>query len=178
MKATKLQVKIFADNLRLEDIESFVPVFHRWIRDNVLDEMLIDVADYTHVPGGPGVVLVGHGSDYYVDVADDRPGLLYSRKRALPEGAELVDDALRSALKATELLAAAAELPVKPVFSTQEILIRVPDRLHIQNDEASFDGVRGELTAALGRVFPGKTFELQREGEPREPLTIRARAQA
>src|SRR5690606_34050928 len=149
MKATKLQVKIFADNLRLEDLESFVPVFHRWLRDNVRDERVIDVADYPHVPGGPGVLLVRPGADCQGGLAAARPGLLYSRTRALPEGAELVDDALRRALKATELLAAAAELPVKPVFSTQEILIRVPDRLHIQSDEASFDGVRGELTAAL-----------------------------
>lgn len=178
MKATKLQVKIYADNLRVEDTERFVPVFHRWIRDNVLDEMVIDVADYTHVPEGPGVVLVGHGSDYYVDVAEARPGLLYSRKRALPEGADLVEDALRRALKATELLAAEDTLPVKPVFSTKELLVRFPDRLHVQNDDASFDEVRAPLTSALSRVFPGQSFELTREGDPREPLTVRARAQS
>src|SRR5690606_5668475 len=100
-----------------EDAEKFVPVFHRWIRDDVLDELVIDVADYTHVPEGPGVVLVGHGSDYYVDLAENRPGLLYSRKRDLPEGANLIDDALRRALNAVRLLEEEAGLTPRPKFS-------------------------------------------------------------
>jgi hypothetical protein len=177
MNATKVQVKIYAENLRVEDAEQFVPVFHRWIRDNVLDEMVIDVADYTHVPEGPGVVLVGHGSDYYVDLAQDRPGLLYSRKRALPEGVDLLEDGLRRALNATRLLAAEPSLASKPVFGTQELLIRIPDRLHAQNDDESFARVRESVSAALARVFPEQKFDLSREGDVREPLTIRARAQ-
>lgn len=178
MNATKLQVKIFAENLRIEDAEKFVPVFHRWIRDDVLDELVIDVADYTHVPEGPGVVLVGHGSDYYVDLAENRPGLLYSRKRDLPEGANLIDDALRRALNAVRLLEEEAGLTPRPKFSTRELLIRIPDRLVVQNDDASFAQVRDELSAALGRVFPEQRFELSREGDARAPLTVRARAQA
>lgn len=178
MNATKVQVKIYSENLQVEDAEQFVPVFHRWIRDSVLDEMVIDVADYTHVPEGPGVVLVGHGSDYYVDVADNRPGLLYSRKRALPEGVDLVEDGLRRALNATRLLGEEASLATKPVFSTRELLIRIPDRLHMQNDEESFARVRDNVAAALERVLPGQKFELTREGDRREPLTLRARAQA
>lgn len=178
MNFTKLQVKIYSDNLRLDDAEKFVPVFHRWIRDNVLDEMVIDVADYTHVPDGPGVVLIGHGSDYYVDLSEKRPGVLYSRKRSLPEGVDLVEDALRRALNAARLLAVEESLEEKPAFSTAELLIRIPERLHLQNDDASFELVKGTLEAALGRVLPNQRFELTREGEVREPLTIRARAAA
>lgn len=176
MNASKIQVKLFADNLRADELEPFVPVFHRWIRDSVLDEMVIDVADYTHVPEGPGVVLIGHGSDYYVDAGENRPGLLYSRKRDLPEGAHLVEDGLRRALRAAELLGKESELTTKPTFSHREVLIRIPDRLSLQNDDASFEGVRADVTAALERVFPERKFALTREGEPREPLTVRARA--
>lgn len=176
MNASKIQVKLFAENLRADELEPFVPVFHRWIRDSVLEEMVIDVADYTHVPEGPGVVLIGHGSDYYVDAGENRPGVLYSRKRDLPEGAHLVEDGLGRALRAAELLAKESELPTKPTFSHREILIRIPDRLSLQNDDASFERVRGDVAAALERVVAGCKFALTREGDPRDPLTIRARA--
>ncbi len=175
MDATRLQIKIYSDNLKPEEVEQFVPVFHRWIRENVLDEMVIDVADYTHVHQGAGVVLVGHGSDYYVDQGEGRPGLLYSRKRALPAGASILEDALTRAQNAAKLLSAEPGLAHSPVFGTKEVLIRVPDRLSVQNDDASFEKVKGEVSAALQKAF-GKSFTLKREGNERDALTIRATA--
>lgn len=171
----RIQVKLFAENLRPDQLESFVPVFHRWIREDVLDEMVIDVADYTHVPEGPGVVLIGHAADYYVDISENRPGLIYSRKRDLPEGAHLVEDALRRVLRGAEILSTEEDLSTKPTFSKQEILLRLPERLFVQNDDESFERVRGDVTAAFERVFPEQKFTLSREGDPRAPLTIRAR---
>jgi hypothetical protein len=39
------------------------PLFHEWIRtDRLPDETFIDVADYSHLKDGPGVVLVAHRS--------------------------------------------------------------------------------------------------------------------
>ena len=36
-------------------LETFIPVFHRWIKDRVLaDDTLVDVANYAHVPQAPG----------------------------------------------------------------------------------------------------------------------------
>jgi hypothetical protein len=175
MDASRLQIKIYSDNLALEDVEQFVPVFHRWIRENVLDEMVIDVADYTHVHEGAGVVLVGHGSDYYVDQGEGRPGLLYSRKRDVPAGADILEDGLKRAQNATKLLSAEPGLHKSPVFGTKEVLIRIVDRLAVQNDDASFAKVKGEVSAALEKAF-GKSFTLKREGNERDALTIRATA--
>lgn len=175
MDAKRLQIKIYAENLDAERLEQFVPVFHRWIRENVLDEMVIDVADYGHVHEGAGVVLVGHGSDYYVDLGEGRPGLLYSRKRDVPSGADILEDGLRRAQNATKLLSAEPGLEKAPVFGTKEVLIRIVDRLAVQNDDASFDKVKGEVSAALQKAF-GKSFTLRREGSAREALTIRATA--
>ena len=53
MDAPKLQVKLFSDNVDSSNLEKFIPVFHRWIRDHLLDELMIDVADYSHVHHGP-----------------------------------------------------------------------------------------------------------------------------
>ncbi|MBW1832016.1 MAG: hypothetical protein JRJ10_10020, partial [Deltaproteobacteria bacterium] len=72
MQATKFQVKLYARAGEIE-LGKLIPVFHEWIRaKKITDELLIDVADYAHVPQGPGVVLIGHQSDYYLDVADNR----------------------------------------------------------------------------------------------------------
>ena len=48
-------------------VPQLIATFHQWIAVHAVDEVLIDVADYSHVPGGPGVVLIG--SDYNDSVA-------------------------------------------------------------------------------------------------------------
>src|SRR4051812_16123636 len=65
MDAHKLQLKIFLtpESARTVDVEALIPVFHRWIKQRALPELTIDIANYGHVPQGPGVVLIGHGSD-------------------------------------------------------------------------------------------------------------------
>ena len=176
MTAQKVQVKLFATEGTDRSLESYIPVFHRWIREGKTAEMLIDVADYTHVPRGIGVLLVGHGADIAVDEGEGRPGLLFSRKRDLKADKELVADGLESAMLAAKELNEDAEATGPKGFSTAEILFRFPDRLSIQNDDASFSAVRPQVEAALKSLLPGVTYILTREGESREPLTIRARA--
>lgn len=177
METNKVQVKLFATERLEESLESYIPVFHRWIREElVADELLIDVADYTHVPKGIGVVLIGHGADYSIDQGDGRPGLLFSRKRALPEGKGLVSDALARALDAARLIESDSEAKGPRGFSSTEILFRFVDRLHLKNDDECFANVRPALEAALAGQFPNARFTLVREGEAREPLTVRARA--
>jgi len=55
MDAHKLQLKLFAEPQAGLALEAFIPVFHRWIKERVLtDDTLVDVANYAHVPEGPG----------------------------------------------------------------------------------------------------------------------------
>lgn len=175
MIAEKVSVKLFATQNVTAPLESYIPVFHRWIREEKFGgELLIDVADYTHVPRGIGVLLVGHGSDVAIDEGEGRPGVMFCRKRALPAGADLVTDAIRRALEAASLLDADPEVHGPKAFGKAEILIRFPDRLHLANDDASFEKVRSSVERALAEALPGAQFTLRREGELREPLTIRA----
>src|SRR5258708_29856126 len=106
MDAQKLQLKIYAtpDSARDIQLESFVVVFHRWIKEHVLPELLIDVASYAHVPEGPGVALIGHGSDYFMDEGEGRLGLLHNRKRCGPPPADRLSDLPRRTLYAPVLL--------------------------------------------------------------------------
>ena len=49
--------------------EAAFRAFSRWIPETT-DEVLIDVADYAHVPRGPKTVLVGHEANYILDDTD------------------------------------------------------------------------------------------------------------
>ena len=106
-------MKLFVDGPALP-VYGFIPVFHDWIKHHRLGELLVDVASYGHVPNGPGVGIVGHGSDYFVDSSEGRQGLLYSRKRDFPA------EALR------EMGATALEILVRMLEG------REPDATHVR----------------------------------------------
>ena len=65
MNIDHVNVKVFAK--APVDLAAAIPVFHRWIQEGACEELLIDVADYRHVPAGPGVVLIGHEANYSLD---------------------------------------------------------------------------------------------------------------
>ncbi|MFW6050227.1 MAG: hypothetical protein ACODAU_03575 [Myxococcota bacterium] len=177
MASERVQVKLYARDPSAVELEKFVPVFHRWIRDGLLDEPVIDVADYQHVHEGPGILLVGHGSDYYLETRENRPGLLYSRKRGFEgDGPARLADAFHRALKACRLLEQDDSLPGLE-FGTGELLVRIPDRLNAPNTDETFEALRPELEEVLGRFLGGTAFTAEREGTEREPFTVRIRAE-
>src|ERR1041385_3049369 len=83
MNPFRTQIKFFLENPGRLDLSDVAAVFQRWIQQKALDGLLIDVADYRHVIEGPGIVLIGHESDYALENRDGRLGLLYTRKRQL-----------------------------------------------------------------------------------------------
>ena len=102
MQLQHINVKLLVKNPAEVDLEPLVPVFHGWIQEQGLEELLLDVADYRHVHAGPGVVLIGHQANYSVDNTDERLGIRYNRKAAL-NGSN--DDALRQAMRARRRMA-------------------------------------------------------------------------
>lgn len=177
MRARKIQIKLYADDPGAFELEPFVPVLHHWIKDKALDDLLLDVADYAHVKNGPGLLLVGHASDYYLDLGEGRPGLLYSRKREAPEDPkERVLDAIRRALAACKKLEDAADLPRPPKFLGNEIVFRINDRLRGPNNHATYAEVEPVLRSALDQVYGGTAFSMEREGTERELFTVRVKA--
>ena len=166
MDAQKLQLKIFVTpaSAGAVELEAFIPVFHRWIKDRLLPELTIDVANYAHVPEGPGVVLIGHGSDYFMDQGGGRLGLLHNRKRAgAPPEARLVDLARRT-LHAAVLLERDPAFGGRLRFASDELLFRINDRLAAPDTAATFAAVKPELEA-LGRQLYGEgAFTLERGG--------------
>src|SRR3954452_10922409 len=82
MEAHKIIVKFFVEDASRIRGEQFVPIFHSWIQQKAIPEhLLIDVADYQHVAGGPGTVLVAHEANFSTDRDEARLGLMYTPKQ-------------------------------------------------------------------------------------------------
>lgn len=174
MDVHRIQLKIFAQPGFTIDTHQSVRVFHRWIKERVLADQLVDVADYSHVFHGPRVALIGHGSDHYLDDGDGRPGLLYFRKRAAPPPEERLLDTFRRCLTAARLLERDRGFGVPPEFGTGELLLRFVDRLQAPNSDAGYAPLREPLEQFLAELFR-TPVDMVREGTERELLSLRIR---
>ncbi len=173
-----VNVKVFPRDAA-ESLLAAVPVvFHRWIRESVCEELLIDVADYRHVPAGPGVVLVGHEANYSLDNGGGRLGLLYNRKAPIEGSAEEnVAQALGAALKACRRLETEPEFQGSLQFGpAHELEITVNDRALAPNTDEAFESLKPAIESALAATYGGVEFNLERLGDARERLRIAVRA--
>ena len=60
MELQHVNVKLLLANPDAVDLAPLFPIFNSWIQNQAPSELLLDIADYRHVPDGPGVVLIGH----------------------------------------------------------------------------------------------------------------------
>jgi len=179
MTALRLQVKYFLENPEAADLSSFIGVFQRWIQQNTLNELLIDVADYGHVPQGPGVLLVGHYSDYGMDLSDDKLGLLYTRKRK-PEDTlqKQLRVSFQKALAACRLIETEPTFTEKLKFRTDEVEVRFVDRLQFPNKPETLALIRDDLQAILAEVYGDARFSFaQVSNDPRMAFTVGVRVE-
>ena len=150
MNLQHVNVKLLLANPAEVHLDPLIPVFHSWIRDKVFDELLLDIADYQHVPDGPGVVLIGFEGDYSVDNTDHRLGVRYNRKTPLDgSNQDRLKQAARAALTAAQRLDADSRLNGTFRISGQEIEIFFNDRLLAPNTEATRKTAEPELKSFL-----------------------------
>jgi hypothetical protein len=177
MDAHQVSLRLYFDVEGELDLEAIVPVFHAWIRESRLpDEVMIDVADYAHVPDGPGVLLVCHEGHYVVEHRGGRWSLVYNRKRG-GEGTSLQERIrvpLRRLARAATLLQDDTSLGAKLTFTTDELVLRVANRLDAPNNDDTLAAMRDDLQRVLAGVY-GEAPTVTREGEPRELFTLRIR---
>jgi hypothetical protein len=171
-----VNVKIFAEDTAGVDLAGAIPVFHRWIQESVCEEMMIDVADYRHVPAGPGVLLVGHDANYSLDLSGSRLGLLYNRKAAADNHArENLTQAFRAALTACLRLEQEPEFRGKLKFNAGESEIILNDRLLAPNTEATWQALKADFENFFRSLY-GASYTLDRSGDPRERFRVGVKA--
>jgi len=159
MQAQKLCVKLFLkDPAQLHGVK-LVPVFQSCLQMHAVEDNLeIEVADYEHVPDGPGTVLVTHEANFSLDNGGGRPGLLYQRKQPLPGS---FGERLATIFRA--VLQGAVRLEENPglAFRTDEISFRIADRLLAPNTAETFSAVKPELETFLRKLLGSATFQLE-----------------
>ncbi len=173
MDPSKLAVKFFLTDPAAVQPHELVQVFHRWIQQkSVPHHVLIDVADYMHVPDGPGIVLVSHEANFSLDSTGGRTGLLYNRKRP-EEGhfSQHLKTTFAAALWACQQLE--ADMPGKASFVTNEFLFSIYDRLLAPNTPETFSAMKGKLETFLQNLY-GTTVKLDHNGDPQGLFEVRS----
>ena len=165
-----VNVKVFARLPVRVNWPDLIPVYHRWIQQQAFPDMLaIDVADYSHVPAGPGVMLIGHNADISLDNRQDRIGMLYNRKTVL--GGSFVEKLRHSyeqAVAAARRLEQEPEFRGRISFDESDVEVFIADRLVAPNTQQTFDILR----AGIEEVF-GSTAALTWNGPGRELFRVR-----
>ena len=178
MNIDRFCLKFYARSGATVDEGSFIEVFHDWIRRRKLAGVLIDVADYRHVPDGPGVMLITHDINFSMEHTDGRFGLLAQRK--LGPGDDHVNRIVELA-RSTAAFGALLESDrrVKGKLSLEGGLFHymANDRLLAPNNESSFAALLPDLAAAAAIIYPGQKVSISRlQNDPRDRLTIAVEA--
>jgi hypothetical protein len=173
MQLQHVNVKLLVQNPEEASLEPLIPVFHGWIENRAAeDELLIDVADYTHVPAGPGVVLIGHEGNYSVDNTGNRLGVRYNRKADLDgSNQDCLTQATRAALTACQRLEAEPRLGGKFCFNGQDIEIFINDRLAAPNNAATRQVFDADFHLFSQKLFRGKEYSISYGTDPRSLFT-------
>jgi hypothetical protein len=177
MQLQHVNVKLLIQDPEKANLEPLIPVFHGWIENQNGDELLIDVADYTHVPAGPGVVLIGHEGNYSVDNTGNRLGVRYNRKAVLDgSNQDCLTQATRAALTACQRLEEESRLGGKFRFNGQDIEIFINDRLAAPNNTATRDAFDAEFHLFSRKLFRGKEYSISYGTDPRSLFTAFVKA--
>jgi hypothetical protein len=192
MTPNRISVKFFVKSDAKIELPALTPVFQKWIQRRAVEGLLIDVADYKHVPDGPGILLIAHEGDYALDVSDGKPGVQYTAKRNLQGDLPArLAQVWRLALIAAQKLS--AEKSLKGLkFDYADVKLAFLDRLNTPNRPDVIAALQSDIRAFISNLYLTDSLQidvlyadprealathLQIEGDP-DPETLLARLQA
>ncbi len=175
MDLQRINVKFYLRDGEAISPEEAFRIFNSWI-PTTADEILVDVADYSHIAEAQQALLVGHDANYCLDTTDGRKGLMYSRKRPVDGSiAERLRDAFATTLKTCARLERdAGGDGIR--FRGEEALLIVNDRLNAPNDEETLAAIEPELDTVLRELFGGAETEVERNGDAKQLFSLQLRA--
>jgi hypothetical protein len=169
MNLQKINVKFFMEKGADIPLASFVPVFHRWIQEDKLEGMLVDVAEYTHVFQGPGVLLIAHEANYSLDEENGKRGFLYNQKRTPEKSVEdHLKTAFQRALKACSLLEKEPGFTGKIKFSPTHLQVFVNDRMEAPYSPESLGKLEETLNPFLNGLYEEGKYLMLHEKNPQK----------
>ena len=175
MDLQRINLKVYLEEWQVTPEDVF-KIFNTWI-SKITDEVLVDVADYSHVQSGPITLLVGYEANYCIDNTDGELGLLYARKQPL---AGNLSDRLRSifanALNACRRLELEPELAGRVKFRGSELLLVANDRMSAAATPDIHKILTADIETVLHDLFGGADFTVASNAEPRPALRIKSTA--
>jgi len=172
MELQKLNVKFFAELPNTVPLADFIEIFHGWIQ--ATDGVYHDVADYSHMQAGPGIVLVANDANVSVDETENRRGLLFSQKSPLSgSNQERLRTVFRAALENCRKLEDEPALRGKLRFAANEAMVSLNDRLLGLNSQQAFDDLQGEVEVFAKQVYGNADVRFERDADPRQRLNVR-----
>lgn len=169
MDLQKINVKFFVEKGAEIPLGDFIPVFHRWIQENKLEGLLVDVAEYTHVNQGPGVLLIAHEGNYSLDEMDGKRGLLYNHKKGSGKKSEdHLKTAFQRALKACVLLEKENEAAGKLRFAANHLQVFLNDRLAASPNSEGHGKLEEALNPFLNWLYDREKYLLIPEHDPKK----------
>jgi hypothetical protein len=177
MDLQKVNVKLFAADTKGLRLEEFIPIFNSWVQAS--DGAYYDIADYSHVQAGPGILVVAHEANVSIDCAENRLGLLHNRKQPLAgTNQEKLATIFKAALENCRKLEEEPGLDGKLKFLGGEALVVINDRLLAPNSEETFAAVRPEIELLARRLYGSADYALDRDPDARKRFNVSLRTPA
>jgi len=170
-----VNVKLFLENPDQVNLETLIPIFHSWIQNQATGDLLLDVADYRHVPSGPGIILIGHQGNYSLDNTGGRLGVRYNQK-AVIEGTDQdrLGEATRAALAACRRLETEPRLEGTVRFNGREVEVTINDRLLAPNTAETRAAAEAEFRVFFSKLFGDSEYVVTYGNDPRGLFLIHA----
>ena len=173
MKLQKFGVKLFLEVNGNYSCKEFIPVFHTWIQDKLIeDHLLLDVADYSHIPDGPGVMLIAHEGSFSLDQEKYKPGIMYMRKTKM-EGdfKNRFNQVLSITTEAANRLQN-NDITNDVNFISDSFRFIANDRLYAENTADNQDLYKQKIQKSLEGKYPGIQLKLRDYSDDNERLAF------
>ena len=176
MELQKFGVKLFLETNGSHSSKEFIPVFHTWIQEKVVaDHLLIDVADYSHIPDGPGVMLIAHEGHFSLDQEKCQPGIMYMRRAKMGgDFNERFNQVLSNTIEAANRLRN-NDITNNVYFISNLFRFIANDRLYAENTIDNQHLYKEKIQKAINNKYPDRKIEFEDASDAKERMAFTVR---
>lgn len=175
----KFDLRLYADiapEVGSEGIsDRLLEIFGRWRLEE--GEELMDLADYAHIPEGPGILLVGHRWQFGIDWAGSESSLFYSSRKGLSgDLTARLSQALGGLFQKSVRLLSESSMSSGVTPRTGELEIVFNDRLTFPNTDVGDATARPAVDAVVAKLYDSAP-SVVREADTGKRLAYRVHSQ-
>ena len=156
MDLQKFGIKIYLKESRTYSSRDYISIFHGWIQEKAIpDHLLIDVADYSHVADGPGIMLIAHEGCFSLDQENKKSGMMYMRKtNGIGSFEERFEQVFSMAVHGVNLLKGG-----QIDFYQNSFRFIANDRRLAKNTNENQELYKNEINGILKKKFPNESWD-------------------